>query len=48
MKCGSTKPRTIRRSASTYSRLRQTVSPSADFPTGTIVAGSWAVWLTSR
>ena len=47
MKWGSTKPSTIRRSASTYSRFRKTVSPSRDFPAGSIVAGSWAVWLTT-
>ena len=34
MKCGSMKPRTMRRSASTYSRFRYTVSPSCDFPAG--------------
>ncbi len=48
MKCGSMKPRTMRRSASTYSRFRYTAPPSRDFPTGSIVARSWAVWFTTR
>ena len=48
MKWGSTNPSTIRRSACTYSRFRKTVSPSRDFPAGSIVAGSCAVWLTTR
>ena len=48
MKWGSMKPRTIRRSASAYSRFMKTGPPSAAVPTSTMVSGSWASWFTTR